>query len=170
MNRFILLLVLISGLLAGYLVGDYRGSNAREALNKAIETGKTLGAERETAIANLKTELGGINEKHQRELDAAHKANDSRIAEWRSTKESLDDSNKRLNTKLAESDSKLKSLVARRDAASGTEKASLDQEIAHQQKAREDFQREIEGNTCLQTQVPHSVFDVINDANAAGRK
>jgi chromosome segregation ATPase len=170
MNKFILLLVLVSGLLAGYMVGDYRGKDARAALNKAIETGNTLGAERETAITNLKTELNGINEKHQRELDAVRKANDIRKTEWQCAKESLDASNKRLNAQLADSDNQIKSLVAKRDAASGAEKASLDQEIARQQNTLADLRREIQGNTCLQTQLPNSVFNAMNEAKTAGRK
>jgi len=170
MNKFILLLVLISGFLSGYLIGDFRGSSSRESLKKAVETGKTLASERETAITQLNAELDGINDKHRRELETIQKNNASRVSEWRRTKASLDDNIKRSTAILNESDTRLKSLVARRDAASGTEKNNLDLEIARLQKERGDMQRDIEGNACLQARVPHSVFDALNETTAAGRK
>lgn len=170
MRNFTLLMVLISGLLAGYLIGDYRGKDARESLKKAIETGKTLDTERETAISRLKTELDGINDKHHRELEAIRKDNESRMAAWRRTQNGLDDKIKRSTTKLAESDTQLKTLISQRDTASGAEKDRFDQEIERLRKKREDLHREIEGNACLQTRVPYSVFEALNEANAVGRK
>jgi chromosome segregation ATPase len=170
MNKFILLLVLISGFLSGYLIGDFRGSGARESLKKAVETGKTLASERETAITQLKAELDGINDKHQRELETIQKNNASRMSEWRRTKASLDDNIKRSTAILNESDARLRALVARRDAASGTEKNSLDLEIARLQNDRGDMQRDIEGSACLQARVPHSVFNALNEANTTGRR
>ena len=170
MNKYILLLVLISGFLSGYLIGDFRGSSARESLKKAVETGNTLASEREAAITQLKTELDGIDDKHRRELETIQKNNASRVSEWRRTKASLDDNIKRSTAILNESDTRLKSLVARRDAASGTEKSNLDLEIARLQKEREVMQRDIEGSACLQARVPHSVFDALNETTAAGRK
>jgi hypothetical protein len=170
MKNFTLLLVLISGLLAGYLIGDYRGKNARESLKKAIETGRTLDTERETVISKLKTELAGINEKHHRELEATHKDNASRMAAWRRTKDGLDDHIQRSNARLTASDNRLKALAAQRDGATGAEKDRLDLEIERLRTERESLRREIEGNACLQTRVPHSVFDALNEANAAGRK
>ncbi len=170
MKNLMLLLVLVSGFLSGYLIGDFRGDAARDALQKAIETGKTLEAGRETTIARLKTELDGINDKHNRELEAVRKNSASRAAEWRRTKNGLDD-NLRLSTaKLVVSDAKLKSLIAQRDSASGTDSAKLDLEIERLRKERDELRREIEGNTCLQAQVPHGVFDALQVANAAGSK
>lgn len=170
MRNFILLLVLISGFLSGYLIGDYRGKDARESLKKAIETGKTLDTERETTLSQLKTELDGINDKHHRELEAIRKENASRITAWLRTKDGLDDKIKRSTAKLTESDIRLKTLVTQRDAASGAEKDRLDMEIERLRKERENLRREVEGNACLQTRVPHSVFDALNEANAEGRK
>lgn len=170
MKNFILLLVLISGFLSGYFLGDYRGKDAREMLKKAIETGKTLDTERETTIAQLKTELDGINEKHRRELETIRKNSEARTAAWRHSKDGLNDKLKLATAKLAESDTRLKSLLARHDAATGTEQARLELEIARLQQERDDLRREIEGNACLQTRVPHSVFDALNETGAGGRK
>ncbi len=170
MRNLTLLLVLVSGFLSGYLISDYLNRDAREALKKAIETGKTLDAERETAISRLKTELDGINEKHHRELEAVRKDTDSRMAGWRRTKDGLDDDIKRSTAKLSESDTRLKSLTNQRDGASKTDKAKLDLEIERLRKERDDLRREIEGSACLQARLPHSVFEALNEANAAGRQ
>lgn len=170
MRNFTLLLVLISGLLAGYMIGDYRGKDARESLKKAIETGKTLDTERETALSQLKTELAGINDRHHRELEAIRKDNASRMSAWRRTKDGLDDDIQRSTAKLTVSDTRLKVLVAQRDGATGTEKIRLDLEIERLRKERENLRREVEGSACLQMHVPHSVFDALNEAGTVGRK
>ncbi len=170
MKNLILLLVLVSGFLSGYLIGDYRGKAAREALQKAVETGKTLDADRETAIAKLKTELNGINEKHHRELEATRKISDAKVAGWRRTKNGLDDDIRLSAAKLVVSDAKLKSLIAQRDGASETGRAELDLEIERLRKERDELRKEIEGNTCLQARVPHGVFDALQVAKAAGSK
>jgi chromosome segregation ATPase len=170
MRNFILLLVLISGFLSGYLIGDYRGRDARESLKKAVETGNALATERETSIGRLKEELDTINDKRHRELETTRKDNVSKSAEWRRVKGNLDDRIKRTTAKLDESDTRLKTLISRRDGASASEKASLDLEIARLQKEREDLRREIDGSACLQARVPHSVSDALNDANIPGRK
>lgn len=170
MNRFILLLVLVSGFLSGYLIGDYRGKNARETLQKVVETEKTLDTERETAIAKLKTDLSGLNEKYNKELETIRKENISKVAEWRRTKEALDDKIKHSTDQLNESDAKLKSLVAQRDGATGRDEASLNLEIAQLRKERENLRREIEGNTCLQARVPHSVYSALNETNTGRKK
>ncbi|MFZ2163663.1 MAG: hypothetical protein WAW02_15735 [Sideroxyarcus sp.] len=170
MKNITLLLVLIAGLLAGYFVGDYRGKAAREALEKAVETGKTLDSERETAISELRTELEGINEKHQREIAAVRKINDSKVSGWRRTKDGLDDTIKRTTTELIATDSKLKSLVSQHDDASGAEKTRLGLEIERLRKEQNILRKEIEGNTCLQAQVPHGVFEALNETKIAGIK
>jgi hypothetical protein len=170
MNKYILLLVLFSGLLAGYFIGDYRGKDAREALNKAIETGKTLESERETAITKLKTELEGINEKHQQEISAIRKDNDARVAEWRRTKDGLENTIKLTTAKLTASDVRLKSLVSQRDGATGADKTRLDQEIARLKNEQLGLRQEIEGSACLQARVPNSVFDALNEVIVAGAK
>lgn len=154
----------------GYLIGDYRNKDAREALKKAFETGKTLDSEREASISKLKTELDRINEKHHRELEAIRKDNESREAGWRHAKDRLDDNIKRSTARLAESDTQLKSLVSQRDAASGADRAKLNLDIERLRKERDDLRREMEGSACLQARVPHSVFDALNEANAVERK
>ncbi len=170
MRNLTLLLVLISGLLAGYLIGDYRGKDAREALKKAIETGKTLDSERETAIARLKTELDGINEKHLRELETIRKDSERKAAAWRRSKDGLSDEIKRSNFKLADIGNRLKSLATQRDSATGTEKSRLELEIQRLQKAQDELRKEIEGSACLQARVPHSVFDALSEANTGENK
>lgn len=165
MRNLTLLLVLISGLLAGYLIGDYRGKDAREALKKAIETGKTLDTERETAIARLKTELDGINEKHHRELETIRRDSEHKAAAWRRSKDGLSDEIKRSNSKLADTGNRLKSLATQRDTVTETEKPGLELEIRRLQKVQDDLRKEIEGSACLKARVPHSVFDALNEAN-----
>ena len=170
MKNLVTLVVLVTGLLAGYFVGDYRGKDAREALKKAIETGKTLDSERNAAIASLKTELAGINEKHQREIAAIRKDNDAKVAEWRRTKESLENNIRVTTAKLDASDGQLKSLVTRRDGTSGAEKAGLDLKIENLRKEQAKLRQEIESTACLQARVPNSVFDALNEATVPGAK
>lgn len=170
MNKYILLLVLVSGFLSGYLVGDYRGRDARETLRMAAETGRTLDTERAAAIVKLKTELGDISDRHRHELESVRKENAAKVAEWRRTQNALRDQISLATAKISESDTRLKTLVEQRDAATGKEEASLNLEIAHLRKEREELRREIEGNTCLQTRVPHSVFDALNETNTGGGK
>ena len=170
MKNLVLLLILVSGFLSGYLVGDYRGKDARESLKKAVETGKTLDSEREAAITQLKTELEGINARHQRELETIRKDNETRVAAWRRSKDGLNDKIKRSSAMLSESDTELKSLVTRRDGASGAERTRLELEIARLQKERDGLRAEIEGGSCLQARVPHSVYDALNEEIVVGRK
>ena len=170
MRNFVLLLVLISGFLSGYLIGDYRGRDARESLKKAVETGNTLASERETSIARLKEELDTISDKQHRELETIRENNLSKAAEWRRAKGGLDDKIRHATAKLDESYTRLKTLISQRDGASASQKASFDLEIALLQKEREDLRREIEGSACLQARVPHSVSDALNVANIPGRK
>ena len=167
MKNLILLLVLVSGLLAGYLVGDYRGRDAREALGKAIEAGKALDAERMTTISRLKTELEGIDEEHRRSLAAIRADNDTRVARWRNTKSNLADAMKRATATLAESDDRLESLAIQRDSASGADKARIAQEIAHLRTEQENLRQESTGNACLQARAPRSVFEALNETKVA---
>lgn len=170
MKNFLLLSVLVSGLLAGYLVGDYRGKNAREALGKAIEAGKALEAERLATISRLKTELEGIDEEHRRNLAAIRADNDAKVARWRNTKSNLADSMKRATVAFAESDDRLKSLAIQRDNASGADKARLEQEIARLRTEREFLRQESTGNACLQARAPRSVFEALNETKIAESK
>lgn len=170
MKNFVLLLVLVSGFLSGYLIGDYRGRIARESLKKAVDTGKTLDAEREATITQLRKELDGINDKHLRELETVRKNSAAKAAEWHREKGNLGDKIKLTTTKLTELDTQLRSLVAKRDSASGAKIAGIDLEISHLRKERDDLRHEVEGNACLQTMVPHSVSEALNEESIAGRK
>jgi chromosome segregation ATPase len=163
MRNLTLLLVLVSGLLAGYLIGDYRGKNAREALNKAIETGKTLDAEREAILASLKAELDTINDRHHRELETMRSENASRMAAWRRSRNDLDSAINNSSAQLAESDSKLKALISQHEHASAPDKARLAAEIEQLRKEQEVLRREIDASACLQARVPHSVFEALNE-------
>lgn len=168
MKNLTLLLVLVSGLLAGYLVGDYRGRQAREALQQAIETGKTLDIERQTALSQLKRELDGINATHQQELDAIRHRSATREAAWHRARSELGEQAKRSEAQLAATDARLETLIARRNTATGNEKASLDQQIVRLQQERDELRSEIEGQTCLQTRVPHAVAEALNETGANG--
>ena len=170
MRNITLLLVLVSGLLAGYLIGDYRGKDARAALNKTIETGKTLEQERLTTIAQLKTELEGINEKHSREMERIRKDNAGKTAGWQRTKQGLDDKIKLSTAKLAESETRSKSLTVQSNGASGAEKAKLEQEIKLLEQEQNTLRSEIEGNSCLRARVPQSVFTALNETTTGVKK
>lgn len=172
MRNLLLLLVLISGLLAGYLIGDYRGKAARVALEKAIETGKTLDSTRQAAIAKLETELRSIDEKHRQELDASRQEYDSKAAEWQREKAGLGEKIRRLSAKRAENDAQLKALNEKLGSASGAEKEKLEQEIERLRMERESLTQQIEGNACLKVPVPQSVHEALKlkMANDIGEK
>lgn len=70
MKNLILLIVLALGLGGGYFAGQYRGKEARKALERAVETGKALDRERANTIASLKTDLDGIGEKYKQDIEA----------------------------------------------------------------------------------------------------
>ncbi len=168
MKNLTLLLVLVSGLLAGYLVGDYRGRHAREALQQAIETGKTLDIERQTALAQLKRELDGISASHQQELEAIRHRSATREAAWHRARSLPGEQAKRLEAQLAAADARLGTLVARRNTATGNEQVSLDQQIVRLRQERDDLRSEIEGHACLQTRLPHAVAEALNETGANG--
>lgn len=170
MKNFLLLLVLISGLVAGYFVGDYRGKAAREALDKMVATEKKLNEELQAAVSKLQTDLDDIGKQHQQEIAALRKSNDSKVAEWRRTKAGLEETIRKNNAKLAEADDQIKIKEKERDAASGEEKAKLNQEIASLKKEREVLVQQNNSTSCLQSRIPQSVFDALKDTNAAGRK
>lgn len=168
MKNFTILLVLVAGLLAGYLIGDYRGKHARAALQQAIETGKTLEIERHTELTRLERELDDINATHRQELEAIRRNNAAREAAWRRTRNELNEQTDRTKAQLAATDSRLEALTAKRNATTGNEKTGLDQQIARLQHERDELRSEIEGNTCLQTRVPHGVAEALNEARANG--
>lgn len=170
MDKFILLLVLVCGFLAGYLIGDYRGGSARETLKEVENTGKVLDTEREATIAKLNQELEGINSKHRHELDALRKHSTAKSAAWRNAKDELEDQIKLGRTRLAELEYKLQSIISKRANAPSAELPRMDAEIEDLLKQREALQTEIKSNSCLQTQVPDTVVNALTEANTAGKK
>jgi small-conductance mechanosensitive channel len=165
MKNLTLLLVLTAGLLAGYLIGDYRGKAARESLQKVIATGETLASEREATVARLKTELAGIDEKRRRDLDAVRRDDAARATAWQHSKDDLSNEIGRSRSKLTASDARLKTLVAQRNSARGTEKIRIAAEIARLQQEQAILRKEIEGNACLHTQIPHGVVEALNETH-----
>ncbi|BCK87296.1 hypothetical protein MIZ01_1068 [Sideroxyarcus emersonii] len=168
MKNLTLLLVLVSGLLAGYQIGDYRGKHAREALQQAIETGKSLDLERRTALTRLEHQLDDINANHRQQLEAIRRNSANREAAWHRARNELGEQATRSKAQLAATDSRLEALTARRNSATGDEQASLDQQIARLQQERNELRSEIEGNACLQTRVPHGVAEALNETAANG--
>ena len=170
MRNFVLLLVLVCGLASGYFIGDWRGKDARKALEMAIETGKTLEREREAAIVALKKDLDDINAKYRRDMEANRKDYETRSIAWDRTKAELDKTIKRQTEKLAESNRNIDDLTAKLGGSVGAEKERLKQEIARLRKQNAELQREAEGNRCLKTQVPRSVLDALGGAIERGSK
>lgn len=162
MRNLLLLLILISGLLAGYLIGDYRGKEARKALELAIETGKKLETERLDTIAKLEAELNGIHAKYKQQLDALNKEYAAKETEWRKTKAELDTKIRHLKAESAKIDAKLKGLVLQLSNATGPERDALLREIASLQQELANIQIEIDGNQCLKTRIPGNVIKLLN--------
>ena len=161
MRNLLLLLILISGLVAGYFIGDYRGKSARQALEAAIKTGEKLDTERRDAIAKLEMELRSIDAKHRLALEESRKEYDSKAAEWQREKAGLDDKIRRLNVKRVANDAELKILNEKLGSASGAEKERLEREIERLRITQGLLAQQIEGNACLKIQVPQSVHDAL---------
>lgn len=161
MRNLLLLLILLAGGMAGYLIGDYRGKAAREALDQTIETGKRLDQERQAAIAKLETDLNGINEKHQQELEESRKEYDAKSAEWQREKAGLTGKIKNLRSVYAEKAAELKRLIGQLDGTTGTAREALERKIERLQTELGLISLQIEGNACLSVQVPKSVHDAV---------
>jgi DNA repair exonuclease SbcCD ATPase subunit len=161
MRNLLLLSILLAGGMAGYLIGDYRGKSAREALAQTIETGKKLDQERQTAIAKLETDLNSINEKHQQEIEESRKEYDTKSAEWQREKAGLTRKIGRLKTEYAEKAAELKKLIGQLDGTTGTAREELERKIERLQTELGLISSQIEGNACLSVQVPQSVHDAL---------
>lgn len=170
MRNLILLLVLVAGLLGGYFVGDYRGKDAREALERAIETGNKVEQERLGTISALKADLKTIDEKHAREINAIRQDFEARSVEWQLVKARLDQTILRQKSMLGELNTKLAELTGKAGTSTGSEKDKLEQEIARLRMERANLEREMKGNVCLETQVPRSVIDALGPMDDKGRK
>lgn len=168
MRNFVLLLVLGCGMASGYFVGDYRGKEARAALEKAIAMGMALDREREAVIASLRKDLADIDAKYQRDLEASRRDYEARSVEWQRAKAGLDETIRRQTARIAAANQDLEKLRGQLDGATGDERVKLEQEIARLRKVRADLQRELDGNRCLGTPVPQSVFDALGGAANRG--
>lgn len=172
MRNLLLLLILISGLVAGYFIGDYRGKEARKALQEAIDKGNQAKAEQQKAILQLETQLRGIGETHQQELEKIRNDYDSKSAEWQREKARLNEKISRLNAQRSVNETKLKTLNEQLINASGPEKERLQREIELLRIRQIELSQQIEGNACLNVRVPQSVHDALSlkMTNAIGEK
>ena len=170
MRNTVPLLVLISGFISGYFIGDYRGEAARLALENATKTGQSLEHELHAANTSLKNDLDALNARYKRDIEKLNGEYYAKSVEWQRIKMGLDDTISRQNSKLAELNSALNELVVRLGGASGVEKVALEQKIALIKKDIDELLREINGNACLEQQVPHSVLDTLSGANQVGSR
>lgn len=161
MRNILLILILIAGLLAGYLIGDYRGKSARAALEETIKTGVKLDTERRDAIARLETELRSIDERHQQELEASRKEYDAKSAEWQREKAGLNERIRGPRSVYAEKAAELKRLIEQLGRTTGAEREPLQRKIERLQTEMGLLSLQIEGNACLSVQVPQSVHDAL---------
>jgi len=165
MKNLVLLIVLALGLVGGYFAGQYRGREARKALEQAVETGKALDRERASTIASLKKDLDGIGEKYKQDIETSRKNYEAKAAEWQRTKLRLDET----------IDHQTKSLTALNKTLAAMEKigasAGTDKDLAQLRKAAAGLQRELDGNACLKTPLPSSVLDALGSTGMteAGR-
>jgi len=168
LRNIILLLILISGLVTGYFIGDYRGKAAREALEKTVKAGQSLDDELRTANASLKAELIGVNDKHTLEMDRLQAEYNRNSADWQRTRSSLDETIKRQNSRLAELNGALGELMARLGRSAGAEKAQLEQKIAMLRQDIDALLKELNGNVCLKARVPDKVVETLNGTSQIG--
>lgn len=161
-------MVLVAGLVSGYFVGDYRSKDAREALERAIVTGKTIEQERLATIAALNADLKAASEKYTRDIDAIRKDYEAKSIEWQRVKAGLNETINRQRTSLANLNTKVAELMEKSGASTGAEKEKLEHEIARLRKERAELEREMNGNVCLETQVPRSVHKALGGMDKKG--
>lgn len=167
-RNIVLLMVLVTGLVAGYFIGDYRGSKAREALQKAIATGQSIDDELRTANATLKAELEGVTGRHAQDIERLRAEFSENSAEWQHTKSGLDGTIRLQNSRLVALNGALGELIAQLGRSHGAEKVHLEQKIAILKNDIDFLLREVNGNACLQTQVPDSVIETLNGPGKLG--
>lgn len=161
MRNLLLLLVLISGLLAGYLIGDYGAKKVRKELELVTETGKKLESERMATIAKLEMDLNSVNEKHKQELEKSRNEYASKAAEWQREKAGLNEKIKSLKAEYAKDEAELKKLLKQLNGATGTERAELERKIERLRIKLGLLSQQIEGNACLNMPVPQSVHEAL---------
>lgn len=162
MRNLLLLLILVSGLLAGYLIGDFRGKEARKALELAIEKGKILDKERLTTIAKLEADLSDTHAKYKQQIDALNKVYDGKETKWRETVAGLEATIGRLKAKRTAIETELKELIEQLNSATGEKKEAVAKRIETLKKMLAEIQVEIDGNQCFKTPVPGNVVDLLN--------
>lgn len=167
-RNIVLLMVLVTGLVAGYFIGDYRGREAREALEKTIATGQSVDDELRTANATLKAELEGVNGKHAQDIERLRAEYGENSAEWQHTKSGLDGTIRLQNARLVALNGALGELIAQLGRSHGAEKVQLEQKIAILKNDIDLLLREVNGNACLKTQVPDSVIETLNGPGKLG--
>lgn len=167
-RNIVLLLVLVTGLVAGYFIGDYRGREAREALEKTIETGHSIDDELRTANATLKAELEGVNGKHAQDIERLRAEFSENSVEWQHTKSGLDGTIRLQNSRLVALNRALGELIAQLGQSHGAEKVLLEQKIAILKNDIDFLLHEVNGNSCLKTQVPDSVIETLNGPGKSG--
>lgn len=170
MKNILLLLVLVSGLVAGYFVGDYRGKEARRALEDAVRMGQSIDRELRDSNASLKADLSGVNSRHAEELERLHAEYASKSAEWQRVRQGLDGTIRYQNAKLAAHNRMLDELLEKLGSTGDAERAAVEQKIALLRKDIDGLLQEINGNTCLKTAVPHVVIDTLNGPRQIGSK
>lgn len=170
MKNFVRLLMLVSGLLAGYFVGDYRGSETRRALEEAVRMGQSLDRELQESHATLQAELSGVSRRHAEELASLRTEYARKSAEWQQTRQGLDATIHYQSTKLAAHNRMLDELLEQLGSTDGAERAGVEQKIAILRSDIDGLLRELNGNACLKTAVPHSVLDSLNGTRQMGSK
>jgi hypothetical protein len=167
LKHIVLLLIIVCSIATGYFIGDYRGRKAREALQQAIQTGKTLLQEHEKTISELQRDLGDINTRYKHELDASRKDFEASALEWEKVKTGLQGSIRQQTVRLDKFNGDIGILMAKIAASTGNKKETLENELARQQKELGDVTRERNGNICLATLVPQSVVNALGSTAVA---
>lgn len=158
MKSILLILVLISGVISGYFIGDYRGKASRIALAKAIEAGQVALKEREASLVLLKRDLETVNVKYKEDLAKLGVDYEKRTAEWERTKSTLDDTISTQNKKLAELNGDLAQLLVSVGAATGSDKKQIEKKIEFLTKTIASLRGNLDANLCLKMPVPHEVL------------
>lgn len=161
MKNIVLLLILLAGLVAGYFVGDYRGRDARRALEEATAAGKELDEKRQQEIVRLNADLDTINRKHAADVAALRQEGEASKAGWEAAKAGLDETIARQKSSAGELTANIARLQDQAGNASGDERKQLEAEIARLQRDLAATRRQLDGNVCLKTPIPSSVFDAL---------
>lgn len=172
MRNLLLLLILIAGGMAGYLIGSYRGKAAITALEQVIETNKRLIEEQKKTMDDLRLTLGNIARIHQEELDKTNQEYELKRDNWQRQISGLNQTIKEQKSKHAKLDAQLKNLIGQLNGATGARKEEIEREIAELNKELGALLQQIESNTCLTVLLPPIVHETLSlkIANTLGEK